>query len=64
MTVIDQTAAPLRGGKTAYGYGDRKVHTHPNRNVVVGSCPTGKLVGDQGEKVKSRASVGCKVPSS
>lgn len=33
-------------------------------NAVVGSCLTGQLVGDQGEKVKGQSSVGRKVPSS
>jgi len=30
----------------------------------VGSCPTGQLVGDQGEKEEGQSSTGRKVPSS
>jgi len=33
-------------------------------NVVVGSCQTGQLVWDQGEKAEGQSSVGRKVPSS
>jgi len=54
----------LEASKTAYGFRDRKVNNHPNRNVVVGTCPIRKLNGDQGEKAKGRASVERKVPSS
>jgi len=44
---------------------DRKVkQLFDDRNVGVGSCLTGQLVGEQGKKVKGRSSVGRKVPSS
>lgn len=46
-----------RGGKSACGFGiAERRYDHEDRNVDVGSCPSGQLDGDQGEKAESRSS--------
>jgi len=63
--MTEQTATPAKGEQTAYGFGGSQGPTTIlDRDVVVGSCLTGQLVGDQGEKAKVGTSVGRKVPSS
>jgi len=65
VTMTEQTATPAKGEQTAYGFGGSQGPTTIlDRDVVVGSCLTGQLVGDQGEKAKVGTSVGRKVPSS
>jgi hypothetical protein len=66
VTNTGKTAPLQKGGKAACGYlGGRKAEQpFDGQNVAVGSCLTGKPVGDHGEKQKAGTSVGHKVPSS